>query len=244
MAKGDERRRLRAVYGAWAELALGAGDRHTAGTSSTVYGAANYADAVDPSDVPAVALTTSLATGNPITAADLRQGELVVDLGCGAGLDVVLAGRRAGGAVPVIGLDAAHEMLRLARRNAAACAGRGVFLQGYVEDLPLRTGSIDVVISNGTIVLSADKAGVFREILRVLRPGGRFALADLLAASTPSRDGRSALTEWRSAITPAEYEAGLVSAGFEHVQIRVSHPVAEGIVSAVVRGRRPRLDAV
>ena len=194
--------------------------------------------------LPARALRSSLGCANPVAVAELAAGEIVLDLGSGGGADVLLSARRVGPAGKAYGLDMTDEMLDLARQNQADAGVDNVeFLRGHIEAIPLPDESVDVVLSNCVIGLSPDKGSVFAEAHRVLRPGGRLALADVVAdaAATPEHQGN--LESWVScvagALTRAEYRAGLEAAGFVYVSIEDSHRVAEGLDSVVVRARKP-----
>jgi SAM-dependent methyltransferase len=189
-----------------------------------------------------MAIEASLGCGVPTAVADLREGETVLDLGCGAGGDALISAARVGPRGRVYGLDMTDEMLALARRNALeAGADNAVFLKGTIEAVPLPDSSVDVVISNCVINLSADKAAVFREAARVLRPGGRFAVSDVLADPDMDEVTRADMAAWTGciagALTREEFGAGLEAAGFEDVEIRETHRVHEHAVAAIVRAR-------
>ncbi len=196
------------------------------------------------SEVPAEALRASLGCGNPVAVADLGAGEVVLDLGSGGGTDVLLSARRVGPTGLVYGLDMTEEMLALARRNAErAGVGNVRFLRGYIEDIPLPAASVDVVISNCVINLSTDKPAVFREVARVLRPGGRLGVADIVAADELSPAERRARGSHvgciAGALSFAEYREGLELAGFADVEVVPTHEVTDGIFAAIVRARKP-----
>jgi arsenite methyltransferase len=215
-----------------------------AGDSSDALGASQYA-AADLAELPDGAVAGSIGCANPVALADLEPGEDVLDLGSGGGIDVLLSARRVGPTGRAYGLDMTAEMLDLARANQAeAGIANAEFLEGRIEDVPLPDGSVDVVVSNCVINLSADKAAVFAEAHRVLRPGGRLALADVVADGEPPEVLRTDDAAWAACIAGAMtrdvYRARLEAAGFVDVEIVDSHPVAAGFWSAFVRARRPR----
>jgi ubiquinone/menaquinone biosynthesis C-methylase UbiE len=186
----------------------------------------------------------SLGCGVPTAVADLHAGETVLDLGSGAGADVLISAGRVGPTGRAIGLDMTDEMLELARRNAAEAGAANVeFLKGHIEDIPLPAGAVDVVISNCVINLSGDKPRVLREAARVLRPGGRFAVSDVLADDDMDDATKADMAAWTGciagALTRAEYERHLRDAGFEDVEIRETHRVHEHAASAIIRATKP-----
>jgi arsenite methyltransferase len=186
----------------------------------------------------------SLGCGVPTAVADLHEGETVLDLGSGAGADVLISARRVGPGGRAIGLDMTDEMLELARANAReAGVENAEFLQGYIEEVPLPDATVDVVISNCVINLSADKGRVLREVARVLRPGGRLAVSDVIADADMDEATRADMAQWTGciagALTRAEYERELADAGFVDVEVRETHRVHEQAASAIVRARRP-----
>jgi SAM-dependent methyltransferase len=200
------------------------------------FGTALYA-ALDTEGVPDTAVMASLGCGNPTAIAALRAGERVLDLGSGGGLDVFLAAKAVGPEGFVYGLDMTDEMLELARRNQQRAGMPNVeFLKGDIEDVPLPDASVDVVISNCVINLSVDKPAVFREAHRVLRPGGRFAVSDIVATRPLTEEERADLASWAGciagAITADEYVAGLESAGFRDVAVEATHEAGPTAVSA------------
>jgi arsenite methyltransferase len=200
--------------------------------------------AAERSELPGAALEASLGCGNPLMVADLHEGETVLDLGSGGGIDVLLSARRVGPTGRAYGLDMTDEMLELARRNAAEAGATNVeFLRGQIEDIPLPAGSVDVVISNCVINLSTDKPAVFASTFRALKPGGRVGVSDVVAENHLTAEERAERGEWvgciAGALSMAEYERGLVDAGFVDVQITPTHEVAEGMHSAIVRARKP-----
>jgi SAM-dependent methyltransferase len=193
--------------------------------------------------LPEAAVLASLGCGNPSAVADLREGEVVLDLGSGGGIDVILSARRVGRAGLAYGLDMTDEMLALARRNAAdAGIANAIFLRGVIEQVPLPAESVDVVISNCVINLSTDKAAVLAEIGRVLRPGGRVAVADVVAEDRLTPDERARRGSYvdciGGALSKAEYESGLDAAGFEQIEVAFTHEVADGMHAAIVKAVR------
>ncbi|MDP9292883.1 MAG: arsenite methyltransferase [Actinomycetota bacterium] len=213
-------------------------------TGTDVFGGALY-DATEAAGAPEAAVNASLGCGVPTAVADLHEGETVLDLGSGAGADVLISARRVGPSGRAIGLDMTDEMLDLARSNAA---GAGVenaeFLKGYIEEVPLPDGSVDVVISNCVINLSGDKAKVIGEVARVLRPGGRFAVSDVIADPDMDAATRADMSAWTGciagALTREEFAAALTGAGLIDVEIRETHRVHEHAASAIVRARKPQ----
>ena len=194
----------------------------------------------DAGDLPEAAVRASLGCGNPVAVADLRPGETVLDLGSGGGIDVLLSARRVGLAGRAYGLDMTEEMLDLARANARADgAGTVEFLRGQIEAIPLPDQSVDVIISNCVINLSTDRPAVFAESFRVLRPGGRLGITDILAedhltaAQRLERGARAGCI----AGTPsfAEYRDGLARAGFTGIIITPTHRAGDGVHSAIIR---------
>jgi arsenite methyltransferase len=213
------------------------------GYETGVFGAALY-DETTGAEVPQAALSASLGCGVPTAMADLHQGETVLDLGSGAGADVLISARRVGPAGKAIGLDMTDEMLDLARRNAASAGMENVeFVKGYLEELPLADETVDVVISNCVINLSGDKSTVIREAARVLRPGGRFAVSDVIADPDMDEQTRADMAAWTGciagALTEAEFRDALKTAGLEDVEIRETHRVHEHAAAAIIRARKP-----
>jgi ubiquinone/menaquinone biosynthesis C-methylase UbiE len=211
--------------------------------STSAFGGALYDEALA-QDVPETAINASLGCGVPTAVADLHEGETVLDLGSGAGADVLISASRVGPGGKAIGLDMTDEMLVLARSNAATAGVENVeFVKGYLEQLPLGDASVDVVISNCVINLSADKPTVLREAARVLRPGGRFAISDVIADPDMDDATKSDMAAWTGcvagALTEPEFRAALQSAGFEQIEIRPTHRVHEHASSAIVRARKP-----
>jgi arsenite methyltransferase len=194
--------------------------------------------------LPDAAVLASLGCGNPTAVAELKAGEIVLDLGSGGGIDVLLSAKRVGQSGFAFGLDMTDEMLELARRNAAESGVRNVeFLKGQIEAIPLDEGSVDVVISNCVINLSTDKAAVFAEIARVLRPGGRMGVSDVVADDALSPEERAARGSFvgciAGALSFAEYRAGLESVGLADVTLTPTHGVGDGLHSAIVRATKP-----
>ena len=190
------------------------------------------------------AVEASLGCGVPTAVADLHEGETVLDLGSGAGADVLISARRVGQTGRAIGLDMTDEMLALARANAAEAGVANVeFLKGYLEDVPLADGTVDVVISNCVINLAADKRRVIAEAARVLRPGGRLAVSDVIADTDMDRATREDMEQWTGciagALTRGQFEAMLADEGLVDVEIRETHRVHEHAGSAIVRARKP-----
>ncbi|MES1248545.1 MAG: arsenite methyltransferase [Actinomycetota bacterium] len=190
--------------------------------------------------LPDAAVLASLGCGNPTAVADLREGEVVLDLGSGGGIDVILSARRVGSTGRAYGLDMTDEMLALAQRNADEAGVRNaVFLKGVIEEIPLPAASVDVVISNCVINLSTDKAAVLAEIGRVLRPGGRVGVSDVVAEDHLAPADRAERGSYvgciAGALSKSEYEAGLEAAGFEQVDVTFTHSVADGMHGAIVK---------
>ena len=207
------------------------------------FGASLYPDA-ERDALPDAARRASLGCGNPAAVADLHEGETVLDLGSGGGIDVLLSARRVGPTGKAYGLDMTDEMLELARRNQRQAGVRNVeFLKGTIEQIPLPDDSVDAIISNCVINLSADKRAVFREAARVLRPGGRFAVTDVVADADMDAATRADMEQWTGciagALTREEFEAGLAAAGFTEISITETHRVHEHAGSAIVRARLP-----
>jgi ubiquinone/menaquinone biosynthesis C-methylase UbiE len=193
--------------------------------------------------LPQAALLASLGCGNPTAVAELREGEIVLDLGSGGGIDVILSAKRVGPTGTVYGLDMTDEMLSLAERNAAeAGITNAQFLKGVIEEIPLPAASADVVISNCVINLSIDKRSVLAEIARVLRPGGRIGITDVVAEDRLMPEQRAQRGSYvgciAGALSKREYQAGLEAAGFEQVSVEFTHEVADGMHSAIIRAVR------
>ena len=195
-------------------------------------------------DVPAGASNASLGCGNPTAVAELVEGETVLDLGSGAGIDVLLSAKRVGPTGFSYGIDMTDEMLDLARHHAKEAGATNVeFRKGYIEQIPLGEASVDVIISNCVINLAADKSLVFAEMYRVLRPGGRIGISDVVSGDDLTSEQRLERGSWVGCIAGAlsftEYEDGLKSAGFTNVEITPTHEVADAMHSAMVRAAKP-----
>ncbi|MDP1828773.1 MAG: arsenite methyltransferase [Archangium sp.] len=204
-------------------------------------------EALDLAGLPDAAVLASLGCGNPTAVAELREGETVLDLGAGGGIDVLLSAKRVGASGRAIGVDMTDEMLELARRNAAEAGATNVeFVKGTIEAIPLPDATVDVVISNCVINLAADKSAVFAEIARVLRPGGRMGVSDIVADDALTLAEREALGSFAGCIAGAlsfgEYADGLAMAGLTGIEIEATHAVAEGMYGAIIRARRPGLN--
>jgi arsenite methyltransferase len=207
------------------------------------FGADLYAQ-LDRDQLPGTALLASLGCGNPTAVADLRPGEVVLDLGSGGGIDVLLSARRVGPTGKAYGLDMTEEMLHLARQNATQAGATNVeFLKGQIEAIPLPAHTVDVVISNCVINLSVDKPAVFAETYRVLKPGGRLGITDVVAEDHLTPEDRAERGAWvgciAGALSKTEYEHGLAAAGFEQVSVRFTHQVGDGLHSALIKATRP-----
>ncbi|MFN2388125.1 MAG: arsenite methyltransferase [Actinomycetota bacterium] len=207
------------------------------------FGEALY-DAFEREGLPDAAVLASLGCGNPTAVADLAPGETVLDLGSGGGIDVLLSAKRVGPSGKAYGLDMTDEMLELAQGNAAQAGATNIeFLRGYIEDIPLPESTVDVVISNCVINLSADKPAVFAEMSRVLRPGGRIGISDVVAADGLSEEQRaergSLVGCIAGALTFAEYERELARAGFADVSVTPTHEVGPEIYAAIIKARKP-----
>ena len=194
-------------------------------------------------ELPDTAVLASLGCGNPTAVAELREGETVLDLGSGGGIDVILSAKRVGPTGKAYGLDMTDEMLALAQTNAEkAGIGNAIFLKGMMEDVPLPAASVDVVISNCVINLSTDKPAVLREMARVLKPGGRLGISDVVAEDHLSPESRAERGSYvgciAGALSKSEYEEGLRASGFADVTVTFTHRVADGMHSALIKGVR------
>lgn len=199
---------------------------------------------MEKSELPDAAVLASLGCGNPVAVAELHEGERVLDLGSGGGIDVLLSARRVGPTGRAFGVDMTDEMLDLSRRNAAEAGVANVeFLKGMIEAIPLPAASVDVVISNCVINLAADKSAVFREVERVLAPGGRVGVSDIVADDSLTPAQRAQQGSYAGCIAGAlsisEYESGLRDAGLVDVSITPTHAVVPGMYSAIVRATKP-----
>lgn len=217
----------------------GCGGGSCCGDDKNAFGEALY-DAEQRADLPEAATLASLGCGNPTAVAELREGEVVLDLGSGGGIDVILSAKRVGPTGVAYGLDMTDEMLALATRNAGeAGVVNAHFLKGVIEQIPLPANSVDVVISNCVINLSVDKPAVLAEIARVLRPGGRIGISDVVAEDRLTPEQRAERGSYvgciAGALSKSEYEAGLAAAGFTHVSVELTHQVADGMHSAIVK---------
>jgi arsenite methyltransferase len=191
-------------------------------------------------ELPEAAALASLGCGNPTAVAELREGEVVLDLGSGGGIDVILSAKRVGPSGVAYGLDMTDEMLALAQQNAREAGVTNVhFLKGVIEQIPLPANTVDVVISNCVINLSVDKATVLLEMARVLRPGGRIGISDVVAEDRLTEEQQAERGSYvgciAGALTKGEYEAGLDEAGFEQVSVEFTHEVADGMHAAIVK---------
>jgi arsenite methyltransferase len=212
-------------------------------SGNQVFGGALYTEA-EVDGATDTAVQASLGCGVPTAVADLHEGETVLDLGSGGGADVLISARRVGPSGKAIGLDMTDEMLELARANAREAGVANVeFVKGYIEELPLPDASVDVIISNCVINLSADKQRVIGEAARVLRPGGRFAVSDVIADEDMDEETRRDVAAWTGciagALTRHEFQETLTAAGLRDVEIQDTHRVHEHAASAIIRARKP-----
>jgi len=239
------REQVRARY-AEAAQAVSRGEAGSCGSDSccevgesgeAFYGAAELAA------LPDAAALASLGCGNPTAVADLREGEVVLDLGSGGGIDVILSAQRVGPTGIAYGLDMTDEMLELALRNAREAGVTNVhFLKGVIEQIPLPASSVDVIISNCVINLSTDKPAVLTEMARVLKPAGRLGISDVVAEDRLSPADRLERGSYvgciAGALSRGEYVAGLEAAGFEEISVEFTHEVADGMHGAIVKAIR------
>ncbi|HZA03363.1 MAG TPA: arsenite methyltransferase [Propionibacteriaceae bacterium] len=207
------------------------------------FGGTLYTD-LDRGGLPVAAVAASLGCGNPTAVADLRPGERVLDLGSGGGIDVLLSAKRVGPTGFAYGVDMTAEMLELARANAAEAGATNVeFVRGTIEDVPLPDASVDVVISNCVINLSVDKPKVITEMFRLLTPGGRIGISDVVAEDHLDPADRAERGSYVGCIAGAlsrrEYLDGLTAAGFVDVSVRFTQQVADGMHNAIIRATKP-----
>jgi len=236
----DIREQVRERYAAAAKQASGC----SCGPEREDFFGGSLYDEASREDVPEAAAEASLGCGVPTAVADLHDGETVLDLGSGAGADVLISARRVAPSGRAIGLDMTDEMLKLAHASARAAGVDNVeFVKGYIEEIPLQDASVDVVISNCVINLSADKQKVLSEAARVLRPGGRFAVSDVIADPDMDDATRADMREWTGciagALTRDEFEQALAAAGLVEIEINETHRVHEHASSAIIRARKP-----
>jgi arsenite methyltransferase len=229
--------------GEQADCCGGTADARSAADAGPGFGSELYSEQ-ERGELPDEAVQASLGCGNPVMVADLHPGETVLDLGSGGGIDVLLSARRVGPTGKAYGLDMTDEMLDLARRNAAQAGATNVeFRRGHIEDIPLPTESVDVVISNCVVNLSPDKPAVFASTFRVLKPGGRIGISDVVADNDLTPAQRAERGEWIGCIAGAlsfdEYAQHLTAAGFVDIEINPTHEVAPGMRSAIVKARKP-----
>jgi arsenite methyltransferase len=254
MSAADElREQVRAKYAESAQAVIdstgegcgcGSGSCCPDNTEGGKFGEALY-DAEQRGELPDAAALASLGCGNPTAVAELHEGETVLDLGSGAGGDVLLSAKRVGPTGRGIGLDMTDEMLELARANATAAGASNVeFVKGYIEEIPLPDASVDVVISNCVINLAADKRAVLAEAARVLRPGGRVAVSDVLADPDMDDATRADMAAFTGcvagALTEAEFRSALTAAGLTGIEIRPTHRVHAHAAAAIIRARKPQ----
>lgn len=247
---GDVREAVRARYAAAAiattnptEAAGCCGDAAViSDEQAEIFGSSLYGAERD--ELPDTALLASLGCGNPTAMADLKAGDVVLDLGSGGGIDVLISAKRVAPNGTAYGLDMTDEMLDLARANQAKAGVENVhWLKGHIEAIPLPADAVDVVLSNCVINLSTDKPQVLREAARVLKPGGRFAVSDVIADPDMDEATRADMAAYTGciagALTEEEYRTGLAAAGFGDIEVRVTHRVHEHASSAIIRARVP-----
>jgi arsenite methyltransferase len=234
----------RAVTEGSADCGCGSGSCCEGEVASVDFGESRYT-AEQRGELPDAAALASLGCGNPTAVADLHEGETVLDLGSGGGIDVILSAKRVGPTGTAYGVDMTDEMLALAQRNAREAGVSNVhFLKGVIERIPLSADSVDVVISNCVINLSTDKPAVLTEIARVLKPGGRIGISDVVAEDRLSAKERAERGSYvgciAGALSKGEYEAGLEAAGFEQISVEFTHEVADGMHGAIVKAVKTR----
>jgi ubiquinone/menaquinone biosynthesis C-methylase UbiE len=205
---------------------------------------ANLYSESEAAEVPANAITASLGCGNPTALAELRAGDTVLDLGSGGGIDVLLSAKRVGPTGKAYGLDMTDDMLALALENKTKAGATNVeFLKGHIENIPLPANTIDVIISNCVINLSGNKDRVMAEAFRVLKPGGRFAVSDVVSLRDVADDVKKNMELWIGCVAGAlqkdEYVSKLEAAGFKEIDIEVTREYGEGFISAFIRARKP-----
>lgn len=238
-AAADLREEVRAKYAQRARAVLGESSREP----DNCFGGPLYRDG-ETDGLPAEAVAASLGCGNPLAVAELRDGEKVLDLGSGGGIDVLLSARRVGPTGFAWGVDMTDDMLQLARANAAKAGAANVeFLKGHIEDVPLPDGAVDVVISNCVINLSTDKSAVLTEMFRVLARGGRIGISDVVAEDHMTEADRRAAGSHvgciAGALTRSEYLAGLAAVGFVDPEVNFTAQAAPGMHSAIIRAVKP-----
>ncbi|MEX2105298.1 MAG: arsenite methyltransferase [Solirubrobacterales bacterium] len=221
----------------------GSSDTALTNDQAQVFGASLY-DETAQGELPDSAKLASLGCGNPTAVAELHPGETVLDLGSGGGIDVLLSARRVGPSGKAYGLDMTDEMLALARENQRKAGVENVeWLRGEIEAIPLPAETVDVVISNCVINLSGDKPRVLAEAARVLKPGGRFAVSDVIADENMDDATRADMAEWTGciagALTRGEFEDALEAAGLVEVEVVETHRVHDQAASAIIRARKP-----
>ena len=240
----DLREEVRRRYAESARAVREGGDGCGSGSCCSDAEAANFGealyDAEQRGELPEAATLASLGCGNPTAVADVHEGETVLDLGSGGGIDVILSAKRVGPNGTAYGVDMTDEMLALAQQNAREAGVTNVhFLKGVIEAIPLPADSVDVVISNCVINLSTNKPAVLTEMARVLKPGGRIGISDVVAEDRLSPEERAERGSFvgciAGALSKGEYEAGLEAAGFEQVSVEFTHEVAEGMHGAIVK---------
>ena len=236
----DLRETVRKRYATDALLVLDGGSSCCGPEDEGKFGVDLY-DSLDSAELPDAAKMASLGCGNPVAVADLNEGETVLDLGAGGGLDVLLSARRVGPTGKAYGLDMTDEMLELARKTATEANVNNIeFIKGYIEEIPLPDSSVDVIISNCVINLSTNKTAVFSEMARVLKLGGRIGITDVVAEDRLTAAERAERGEYTGCMAGAlsirEYEERLSAAGFTEVSVKLTHTVADAMHSAIIKG--------
>jgi len=231
--------KVRAYY-TDAAHAAGVGQRACCGVNATAFGAGHY-DTLD--GIPDTAVLASIGCGNPAAVADIRAGDIVLDLGSGGGIDVLLSAQRVGPTGFVYGVDFTPAMLELAQRNASAAGATNVeFLEGHIDAVPLPDASIDVIISNCVVNLAADKSAVFSEMFRLLRPGGHLGITDVVTDDDIAPEDRARhatnIECVAGALPIGDYRHALAAAGFTRITITITHPVADKVHSAIIQAHR------